>query len=111
MRIRKAVITATLAAAAIGAAATPALASSATAGPANAAARAPFVGHNVGGALLTRESLHVGQVINLVGARGGRISNYRVTAEHRDAGVYYVTVWPRIQANGNGNLLLFTASS
>jgi hypothetical protein len=84
MRIRKAVITAAL---------------------------APFVGHNVGGALLTTHSLHVGQVVNLVGSTGGRISNYRVTAEHRDAGVYYITVWPRLQTNGTGNLVLFTASN
>jgi hypothetical protein len=78
---------------------------------ANAAARTPFVGHNVGGALLTRQALHVGQVVNLVGSRSGRISNYRVTAEHRDAGVYYVTVWPRLQTNNAGNLVLFTASN
>jgi hypothetical protein len=108
MRIRKAVITVALAAAAIGAtAATPALAAPATA----AAAHNPYVGHNVGGGLLTRHALHVGQVINLIGSNGGRISNYRVTAEHRDAGVYYVTVWPRLQANGNGHLVLFTTSN
>jgi hypothetical protein len=103
MRIRKAVITVTLAAAAIGAtAATPALAAT--------AAHTPSVGHNVGGGLLTTRALHVGQVIDLVGSNRGRISNYRVTAEHRDAGVYYVTVWPRLQSGG-GNLVLFTTSN
>ena len=104
MRIRKAVITVTLAAAAIGAtASTPALAA-----PATAVAHNPYVGHNVGGGLLTRHALRVGQVINLVGSTGGRISNYRVTAQHRQGGVYYDTVWPRLQANGNGHLVLFT---
>lgn len=104
MRIRKAVITVALSAAAIGGtAASPALATAASAGT-------PYVGHNVGGGLLTRQSLHVGQTVNLVGTTSGRISSYRVTAAHRDAGVDYVTVWPRLQA-GNGNLVLFTTSN
>lgn len=39
---------------------------------------------------------HVGQVINFVDSAGGRISNYRVTAVHRDGAANYVTVWPRL---------------
>ncbi len=104
MRIRKAVIGVALSAAAIGGMA--ALASPA----ATAAARAPFVGHNVGGGLLTRHSLHVGQVVNLVGVNGGRISTYHVTSAHRDGEGFYVTVQPRLQAV-NGSVVLFTASS
>jgi hypothetical protein len=110
MRTRKAVITIALAAAALGApvaAAAPALAAPAAATV--AAAHAPYVGHNVGGGLLTRQWLHVGQVVNFVGSTGGRISNYRVTAVHRSGGVSYVTVWPRLQS-GAGQLLLFTTS-
>jgi hypothetical protein len=109
MRTRKAVITIALAAAALGApiaAAAPALAAPATA----TVAHAPFVGHNVGGGVLTRESLHVGQVINFVGSTGGgRISNYRVTAVRHDGAVTFATVWPRLQS-GAGQLLLFTIS-
>jgi hypothetical protein len=107
MRTRKAVITIALAAAALGApvaAAAPALAA-----PAVAAAHAPFVGHNVGGGLLTRQWLHVGQIVNFVGSTGGRISNYRVTSVHHDGAVNYVTVWPRLQSNA-GQTLLFTTS-
>jgi hypothetical protein len=107
MRIRKAVITVTLAAAALTAtAASPALAAPATA----AATSTPYVGHNVGGGLLTTHSLRAGQVINLVGSPGGRISNYRVTAEQNYGEVYYVTVWPRLQTGG-ASLVLFTASN
>jgi hypothetical protein len=51
----------------------------------------------------------VGQLINFVGSTGGRISNYRVSAVHRDGAVNYVTVWPRLQA-GAGQTLLFTVS-
>jgi hypothetical protein len=109
MRTRKAVITIALAAAALGApaaAAAPALAAPAAA----AVSHTPYVGHNVGGGLLTRQSLHVGQVINFVGSTGGgRISNYRVTAVHRDGAANYFTVWPRLQP-GAGQLLLFTAT-
>jgi hypothetical protein len=109
MRIRKAVIGVALSAAAIGGmAATPALASSAPA--ATAAARAPFVGHSVGGALLTRHSLHVGQVVTLVGTKGGRIANYRVTSAHRDGEAFYITVQPRLQTS-NGDLVLFMTSN
>jgi hypothetical protein len=107
MRTRKAVITIALAAAALGApvaAAAPALAA-----PAVAAAHAPFVGHNVGGGLLTRQWLHVGQIVNFVGSTGGRISNYRVTSVHHDGAVNYVTVWPRLQSHA-GQTLLFTTS-
>jgi hypothetical protein len=102
MRIRNAVITVTLAAAALGGTAASALAAP--------AAHTPYVGHNVGGGLLTRQSLHVGQEINLVGSTGGRISDYRVTATRRDGEVSYVTVWPRLQSRG-GSLVLFTASN
>jgi len=99
MRTRKAVITIGLAAAALAAtAATPAM-----------AAQTPYVGHNVGGGLLTRQALHVGEVVNLVGSKGVRISNYRVTAEHRDGEAYYVTVSPRLQTAG-GSQVLFTTS-
>jgi hypothetical protein len=107
MRTRKAVITIGLAAAALAAtAATPALAAT------------PYVGHNVGGGLLTRQALHVGEVINVVGTNGAnnsrptsaRISNYRVTAEHRDGEAYYVTVSPRLQTNGRNQQVLFTTS-
>ena len=108
MRTRKAVITIALAAAALGApaaAAAPALAAPAAA----AVSHTPSVGHNVGGALLTRQWVHVGQTINFVGTGGGRISNYRVTAVHRSGDVSYVTVWPRLQS-GAGQLLLFTTS-
>jgi hypothetical protein len=109
MRIRKAVISVALCAAAIGGVATAtALASTATI--ATTSARTPFVGHNVGGGLLTRRSLHVGQLINLVGTNGGRISNYRVTSAHRDGEAFYITVQPRLQA-GNRDLVLFTASN
>jgi hypothetical protein len=109
MRIRKAVIGVALSAAAIGGlAATPALASPTA--TATAAARAPFVGHNVGGGLLTRRSLHVGQVVNLVGTTGGRVSSYHVTSAHRDGEAFYVTVQPRLQA-GNGTVVLFTTSN
>jgi hypothetical protein len=98
MRTRKAVITIGLAAAALAAtAATPALAAT------------PYVGHNVGGGLLTRQALHVGEVVNLVGSNGARISNYRVTAEHRDGEAYYVTVSPRLQT-AKGSQVLFTTS-
>jgi hypothetical protein len=75
-----------------------------------AVAHTPYVGHNVGGGLLTRQSLPVGQVINFVGSTGGgRISNYRVTAVRHDGAVNYATVWPRLQS-GAGQLLLFTTS-
>jgi hypothetical protein len=111
MRTRKAVITIALAAAALGAPA--AVAAPVLAAPAAAtvaAAHAPYVGHNVGGGLLTRQRLHVGQVVNFVGSTGGgRISNYRVTAVHRDGAANYVTIWPRLQS-GAGQLLLFTTS-
>jgi hypothetical protein len=109
MRIRKAVISVALSAAAIGVmAAAPALATTAT--TAATAARTPFVGHDVGGGLLTRRSLHVGQFVNLVSANGGRIANYRVTSAHRDGEAFYVTVQPRLQM-GNGNVVLFTISN
>jgi hypothetical protein len=106
MRTRKAVITIGLAAAALAAtAATPALAAT------------PYVGHNVGGALLTRTPLHVGEVVNVVGythmsdgTTRGRISNYRVTAEHRNGEAYYVTVSPRLQTTSSSQLILFTTS-
>ncbi len=107
MRTRKAVISIALAAAALGApvaAAAPALAAPAAA----AVSHTPSVGHNVGGALLTRQSVKVGQTINFVNM-GGRISNYRVTAVHRSGDVSYVTVWPRLQSNA-GQTLLFTIS-
>lgn len=108
MRIRKAVISVALSAAALGGiAASPALASPATTA---AATHTPYVGHNVGGALLTRQSLHVGQVVDLVGVNHGRISNYRVTEAHRSGGVDYVTVWPRLQSSA-GSLVLFTVSN
>ncbi len=111
MRTRKAVIAIALAAAALGApvaAAAPALAAPAVATV--AAAHAPYVGHNVGGGLLTRQSLHVGEVIDFVGSTGGgRISNYRVTAVRHDGAVSYATVWPRLQS-GAGQLLLFTTT-
>jgi hypothetical protein len=111
MRIRKAVISVALSAAAIGGMAAAALASpAATATPATTAAGTPFVGHNVGGGLLTRDSLHVGQVVNLVGANGGRVTNYRVTSAHRDGESFYVTVQPRLQT-GNSNLVLFMTSN
>ena len=91
--------------------AAPALASpTATATPATAAAHTPFVGHNVGGGLLTRRSLHVGQLVNLVGTNGGRISNYRVTSAHRDGEGFYITVQPRLQVS-NGDLVLFTTTN
>jgi hypothetical protein len=65
---------------------------------------------SVGGALLTRHSLHIGQMVNLVSANGGRISNYRVTSAHRDGEAFYVTVQPRLQTS-NGDLVLFMASN
>jgi hypothetical protein len=108
MRTRKAVITIALAAAALGApvaAAAPALAAPAAA----TVSHAPFVGHNVGGGLLTRQWLHVGQVVDFVGSTGGRISNYRVTGVRHDGAVNYVTVWPRLPAS-TGQTLLFTTS-
>ena len=103
MKIRKAVITVALAAAITGAATTPALAATAT------AAHTPTVGHDVGGGLLTRQWLHVGEVINLQGT-GGRITGYRVTAVHRDGESYYATVWPRLQTN-SGSVVLFTTAN
>jgi hypothetical protein len=103
MRTRKAVITIALAAAALGAPV------AAAAPAATAVSHPPSVGHNVGGALLTRQWVKVGQTINFVGTGGGRISNYRVTAAHRSGDVSYVTVWPRLQS-GAGQLLLFTTS-
>jgi len=102
MRIRRTAITVALAAAALGGAAAPALAAP--------AAHTPSVAHNVGGALLTRQWVHAGETINLVGSAGGRISNYRVTAVHRDGDAYYVTVWPRLQSQA-GSLVLFNASN
>jgi hypothetical protein len=101
MRIRKTAVTVALAAAALGGMAAPALAAS--------PAQPPYVGHNVGGGLLTRQSLHVGQVINLVGQTTGRTANYQVTAEHRDGEAFYVTVSPRLQSQ-SGSVVLFMAS-
>jgi hypothetical protein len=101
MRTRKVVITVTLAAAALAASAAPALA---------ATAHPPYVAHNVGGGLLTRQAVQVGQMINLVGSASGRISGYRVTAEHRDGEAWYVTVWPRLQKSGNSEVLFTTSN-
>jgi hypothetical protein len=97
MRTRKAVITVALAGAALAAtAASPALAAT------------PYVGHNVGGGLVTRQPLHVGQHINLLG-NNGRNANYQVTNVYRNGESYYDTVWPRIQSGGS--LVLFTTSN
>ena len=110
MRIRKAVITAALSAAAIGGlAAVPALASSPASVTTVVAAHAPFVGHDVSGSLLTRHPVFVGQRINLVGSNGGRITNYRVTSVHRDGATFRATVRPRLQSV-DGSAVLFTTS-
>jgi hypothetical protein len=88
MRTRKAVITLALAGAAL----------AATAASSSAFAATPFVGHDVGGGLVTQQPLTVGQRINLLGS-GGRNTNYMVTAVSRTGDSYYDTVWPRIQTN------------
>jgi hypothetical protein len=109
MRTRKAVITVACTAVAVaafaGAAASPALAA-----PATAATYAPHVGFDVGGGLLTRQSLSAGQWINLLGLNGGRFSSYRVTSEQREGDAYYVTVWPRLQTGGASQLLFETSN-
>jgi hypothetical protein len=94
MRTRKAVITLALAGAAL----------AATAASSSAFAATPYVGHNVGGGLVTQQPLTVGQRIDLLG-RDGRITDYRVTNVARNGDSYYDTVWPRITG---GSLVLFT---
>jgi hypothetical protein len=97
MRTRKAVITLALAGAAL----------AATAASSSAFAATPYVGHDVGGGLVTQKSLAVGQRIDLLG-REGRIADYRVTAVSRNGDSYYDTVWPRIPSGSS--LVLFTTS-
>ena len=97
MRTRKAVITLALAGAAL----------AATAASSSAFAATPYVGHNVGGGLVTRQPLTVGQRIDLLG-REGRITDYRVTGVSRNGDSYYDTVWPRISSGRSQ--VLFTTS-
>jgi hypothetical protein len=97
MRTRKAVITLALAGAAL----------AATAASSSAFAATPYVGHNVGGGLVTQQPLTVGQRIDLLG-RGGRITDYRVTGVARNGDSYYDTVWPRISSGSSH--VLFTTS-
>jgi hypothetical protein len=97
MRTRKAVVTLALAGAAL----------AATAASSSAFAATPYVGHNVGGGLVTQQPLTVGQRIDLLG-NGGRISDYRVTSVARNGDSYYDTVWPRISSGGSQ--VLFTTS-
>jgi len=97
MRTRKAVITLALAGAAL----------AATAASSSAFAATAYVGHNVGGGLVTRQPLTVGQRIDLLG-RDGRITDYRVTAVSRNGESYYDTVSPRISSGGAQ--VLFTTS-
>jgi hypothetical protein len=97
MRTRKAVITLALAGAAL----------AATAASSSAFAATPYVGHNVGGGLVTQQPLTVGQRIDLLG-REGRIADYRVTDVSRNGDSYYDTVWPRISSGSSQ--VLFTTS-
>jgi len=97
MRTRKAVITLALAGAAL----------AATAASSSAFAATPYVGHNVGGGLVTQQPLTVGQRIDLLG-REGRIADYRVTDVSRNGDSYYDTVWPRISSGRSQ--VLFTTS-
>jgi hypothetical protein len=97
MRTRKAVITLALAGAAL----------AATAASSSAFAATPYVGHDVGGGLVTMQPLTVGQRIDLLG-RDGRIADYRVTAVSRTGDSYYDTVWPRISSGSSQ--VLFTTS-
>ncbi len=104
MRTRKAVITLALAGAALAASAVSSSAFAAT----------PYVGHDVGGGLVTQQPLTVGQRINLLG-KNGRNTNYLVTAVSRNGDSYYDTVWPRLMTgtgvNGqNAHEVLFTTS-
>jgi hypothetical protein len=108
MRTRKAVITLALAGAAL----------AATAASSSAFAATPYVGHNVGGGLVTQQPLTVGQRIDLLG-NNSRNADYRVTGVARSGDSYYDTVYPRLQT-GTGmlkgdevrgttsNLVLFT---
>ena len=95
MRTRKAVITLALAGAAL----------AATAASSSAFAATPYVGHDVGGGLVTMQPLTVGQRIDLLGHNG---RNYLVTAVYRNGDSYYDTVWPRISSGSSQ--VLFTTS-
>jgi hypothetical protein len=97
MRTRKAVITLALAGAAL----------AATAASSSAFAATPYVGHDVGGGLVTMQPLTVGQRIDLLG-HNGRNTNYLVTAVSRNGDSYYDTVWPRISSGASQ--VLFTTS-
>lgn len=101
MRTRKAVITLALAGAAL----------AATAASSSAFAATPYVGHNVGGGLVTQQPLTVGQRIDLLG-RDARITDFRVTSVARNGDSYYDTVWPRIPSGStvNSTRVLFTTS-
>jgi hypothetical protein len=97
MRTRKAVITLALAGAAL----------AATAASSSAFANTPYVGHNVGGGLVTQQPLTVGQRIDLLGTNG-RNADYRVTGVARNGDSYYDTVYPRLQTGTKSNQVLFT---
>jgi hypothetical protein len=110
MRTRKAVITLALAGAAL----------AATAASSSAFAATPYVGHNVGGGLVTQQPLTVGQRIDLLG-NNSRNADYRVTGVARNGDSYYDTVWPRLQTGSlvfnndhevstSTNLVLFTVT-
>src|SRR5580658_6118915 len=91
MRTRKAVITLALAGAAL----------AATVASSSAFASTAYVGHDVGGGLVTQQPLTVGQRIDLLG-NNGRNANYLVTAVSRNGDSYYDTVWPRLQTGSSG---------
>ena len=109
MRTRKAVISVALAGAALAAtAASPALAASS------------YTGQNVGGGLVTRQSLTMGESIHVLGyvnnsgsRKQARISNYRVTGEYRSGEAWYVTLSPRLSMApaGYSERVIFTSSN